>query len=105
VTRHIDILHLSVPLDREEPQDGEEGQVLELAVQPKPSGYRHLLKKGRYQAHLALTARDVEVQHYVLEIEFDGTWWSDEQVWDHIRFPCLRPIRSGSKVGQLGDQR
>lgn len=93
VARHVDLLSLGTPYDRPSPSDGQQALLpVHLAVDPEPSGDRHLLPAGEYELSLVLAARDISARRFNLKVEWAGTWWADSQVWDHLRISDLQSV-------------
>ncbi len=93
-SRRVDVASLEWPGGRTRiPAEGSSGCWAKLQVIPTPSSERNHLPAGRYRLDLTLTARDVDAVACTVELEVDGTWRSDREVWTHFYLENLRKTR------------
>jgi len=92
VARRVDLLSLKRPVVSDcgggaRPAQSEGGHDVagELEVHPRPRGGSAFFGAGTYTILLAVTARDTDAVFYSVDVEFDGLWWSAENIRDHLK--------------------
>jgi hypothetical protein len=86
------------------PPEGAAGFRLEPRIRQElmPGGGRHLMPVGEYTMRIAATARNaVRAVEYEFNIKYDGTWWSDGKIWEHVRVEELRQVQRRGSLRRL----
>jgi hypothetical protein len=89
---HVDLLYVAVRPEWES-RDAAEGVApayIALQARPERRDERHVLPGGEWHLLLALTTRNADAVYYGVTIEFDGLWWSSEQITEHLNVSVSR---------------
>ena len=80
--RHVDLLHVDMA--------GDDLALLQLDLNPKPTGRQDFLEPGSFEISIEIRARNADALRYVVPVSWDGTWSDRAAMWDHLRVEPLR---------------
>jgi hypothetical protein len=80
--RHITLLYLAS--GDQVPEPGTADFKATVVAIPDPGGGRNALPAGRYRARFVVTAKNADAAHYEIDVDYDGTWWPDSEIWKHL---------------------
>jgi hypothetical protein len=99
VARSFDLMSICEPLI----SDGGGGQVpggvpgesechAELQLRNLPHGLSNAIGAGSHKLEIVVAARNADAVHYSIDLDYDGKWWPEPEIRDHLRVGTPRIV-------------